>query len=217
MHYLNPYSSKNGLDDVAFYVSKYCLKYDKWLDKFKSKLFFSLSEADFTTAWDYLRPRRLMSKGFGSPYSDDVIAHIAKGVELALNTPSAKYPFFISPVYGNTFPLSPYYRSKLCSIDSELEFRRRCSDSTDSFEFDSTRGIYIPVNIPSSVEFDLDDMFEKDRRFEIVMDSLNTRHTYFDDEANNINNQNFDDYETKVISCPSSDDFFLDDFFSSDP
>lgn len=217
MHYLNPYSSKNGLEDVAFYVSKYCLKYDKWLEKFKSKLFFSLSDSDFTTAWDYLRPRRLMSKGFGSPYSDDVIAHIAKGVELALNTPSAKYPFFISPVYGNTFPLSPYYRHKLCSSDVELEFRRRCLDDIGSYAFDSNSGVYYPIYLPSSDDIDLDDMAEKDRRFEIVTDSLNTRHTFFDDEANNINTQNFDNYEANVIPRLSSDDLIIDDFFSSDP
>ena len=72
LHYLNPNSSSDGLDDVAFYVSKYCLKFDKWVDKFKSKVFFNTSESDYKEFCSLFLPKRLISKGFGSPYDPKV-------------------------------------------------------------------------------------------------------------------------------------------------
>lgn len=110
LHYLDPNSSNDGLDGVSFYVTKYILKYDKWVDKFKSKLYFQLDLEDYKEAWSKLRPRILMSKGFGSPSSKKVSDHILSGIQLALDDPQAFYPYYVSRVNGATFPLSPYYQ-----------------------------------------------------------------------------------------------------------
>lgn len=176
LHYCDPWTSPNGLDDIAFYVSKYCLKYDKWVDKLKSKLFFSLQESDFAETWNKIRPRRLMSKGFGSADDSAVKEHISKGIELAMNISDAIYPYFISPVDGSTFPLAPYYSKKFLDLSQLSVFNLRKPTLTlDDMFVDST-----PDLLPY-------EMVDKEIRFAKVCDSLEERHTYFDDDANDIN------------------------------
>lgn len=131
LHYLDPNSSSDGTDGVSFYVTKYVLKFDKWLDKFKSKLFFTLSEEDYKDAWSKLRPRCQMSKGFGDYQSQEVKDYIRKGVDLALQDSQAFYPYFISPVNGATFPLSPYFKRKALTISDALVFASRRPDFQD--------------------------------------------------------------------------------------
>lgn len=125
LHYLDPYSSKDGLDGVSFYVTKYILKYDEWIDKFKSKLFFNLEYEQYREAWDKFRPRLLLSKGFGSPDDPDVISHIVKGINFALGQNDAFFPYYISRQNGSTYPLSPYYSKRFLTIDSQLVFCSR--------------------------------------------------------------------------------------------
>lgn len=129
LHYLDPNSSKDGLDGVSFYVTKYILKYDDFVDKFKSLLFFQLNHDDFHEAWDLFRPRCLLSKGFGSPDDPDVSAHIIKGINFALANHQAFFPYYISRQTGDIYPLAPYYQKKLLSVDSQLTFISRRPDS----------------------------------------------------------------------------------------
>lgn len=131
LHYLDPYSSKDGIDGVSFYVTKYILKYDDWIDKFKSKLFFNLELKDYKIAWDLFRPRLLLSKGFGSPDDSDVRNHIKKGIDFAIAQPGNRFPFFISLQNGSTYPLSPYYSKKFLTIQDKIEFSLRCRDFED--------------------------------------------------------------------------------------
>jgi hypothetical protein len=139
---LDPYSSKDGIDGVSFYVTKYVLKYDDWIDKFKSKLYFTLSEQDYKDAWSLFRPRCLISKGFGSPDDPDVQDHIYKGIDFALRQSDAFFPFYISRQDGSTFPLAPYYSKRFMTIDAQLVFVSRrpdeliCADDIDDFDKD---------------------------------------------------------------------------------
>lgn len=208
LHYLDPYATSKGLDDVAFYVSKYCLKYDKWVDKLKSKLYFNLPEAVFTKAWDLIRPRRLLSKGFGSPSDSKVIAHINKGIELALNDPTALFPYFISPVNGATFPLSPYYSDKFLTLkDVERFNRRKPLLTSDDLMLDST-----PRLSPEEAKI-------KQSKFDFVGNTLDARHTYFDDDFDiNYSIPYGNHSETPFMDqdfAANWQDF--DDYFDSDP
>lgn len=141
LHYLDPNSSKDGLDGVSFYVTKYIMKFDDWADKFKSVLFFNLSEDDYKEALSKFRPRFLISKHFGAPDDPAVIAHIVKGINVALANQEAFYPFFVSRVDGSTYPLAPYYSKRFLRIESQLEFIRRRPDriltETDLQNFDT--------------------------------------------------------------------------------
>lgn len=125
LHWLDPNSSKDGLDGVSFYVTKYIMKFDEWVDKFKSVLFFNLSETDYRDAYSKFKPRILLSKHFGAPYDPEVIKHINKGINLALSNLTAFYPFFISRVDGSTYPLAPYYSKRFLKLESQVEFIRR--------------------------------------------------------------------------------------------
>lgn len=125
LHWLDPNSSKDGLDGVAFYVTKYILKYDEWVDKFKSFLFFNLKDSDYLDAWNKFRPRILFSKFFGSPFDSDVKAHLDKGINLSLSDLSALYPYYISRQNGSTYPLSPYYSKRLLQVSDMITFCQR--------------------------------------------------------------------------------------------
>lgn len=208
LHYLDPYATTKGLDDVAFYVSKYCLKYDKWVDKLKSRLYFNLPEADFTKAWDLIRPRRLLSKGFGSPSDSKVIFHINKGIDLALNDPTALFPYFVSPVNGATFPLSPYYSDKFLKLKDVERFNRRKPVLTsDDMMLDST-----PRLTPKEADI-------KQRRFDFIGSVLDSRHTYFDDDFDISYTIPYgNNSETPFLDQDFADSWQdFDDSFDSDP
>lgn len=197
LHYLDPNSSKDGLDGVAFYVTKYILKYDKWVDKFKSKLFFELDEDDFKDAWSKLRPRVLMSKGFGSPDSPNVQAHIFKGISMAVDDPSAFYPYYFSRVNGKCFPLAPYYSKRFIKPDVQLVFVLRRPQEDD----------------------DIDDKIKRVQRFESMLGFLHSQVSEFDyAEIDDINVDKLSkDYETKMTPRLTADDFDVSDFFGEFP
>lgn len=185
LHYLNPSLGSNGLEDVAFYTTKYCLKFDKWLDSLKSKLFFNLPESEYTKVWDLLRPRRLISKGFGSFQDPKVIEHINKGIDLSLSEPSAMFPYFISPVTGDTFPLSPYYSKKFLTLDDLEIFNQRKPTLTVS-----------DMMVDSTPELSVDERLHKQEQFDIVCDYLDNVNTYIDSEFNLSNDLPDEKYKT---------------------
>lgn len=192
LHYLYPYASSSGLDDVAFYVSKYCLKYDKWTSKLKSKLFFTLSEDKFKEVWNTIKPRRLMSKGFGSPDDPDVINHILKGINSALLDISAMYPFFFSPVNGASFPLAPYYSKRFLTVDAACTFVSRRPSFLDQ------------------EQLSFQQIEDKERKFQIIKDFLSESHTLQDDAMNNINNIQISNLYGILETADFSDQDFAD-------
>lgn len=121
LHWINPSATKEGESDVAFYVTKYLLKADKWVDRLKSALKLNLKPDEFEKVWKLLKPRTCISKGFGDYNNPFVRRHIRKGIELAITTDSL-FPFFINPVNGNTFPLSPFYQRRFMTLDDKLHF-----------------------------------------------------------------------------------------------
>lgn len=134
LHWLDPDSSADGLDGVSFYVTKYLLKFDDWVLKFKSKLYYTFMSdktGKYKDAWSKFRPRILLSKGFGDPTNPLVESHILKGINFALADVNAFFPYYISRQNGSTFPLAPYYRRRFLTIDSEYEFAMRRPETDD--------------------------------------------------------------------------------------
>lgn len=121
LHYIDPVSTANGEQDVAFYVTKYIFKADKWVDRLKSALKLNLPHDEFIKVWKLLRPHACISKSFGSPQSPNVIAHIRKGIDFSRSS-NALFPFFINPLTGATFPLAPYYQRKFITLDDAFFF-----------------------------------------------------------------------------------------------
>lgn len=136
LHYIDPISSENGEQDVAFYVTKYIFKSDKWVDSLKSALKFNCSPEDFVKYWKLLKPRACVSKRFGSDdpkrKTDSVRFHIRKGIDFAKSS-NSPFPFFINPLSGQTFPLAPYYQRKFITLDDALFFfKLNFPDSVDA-------------------------------------------------------------------------------------
>lgn len=120
-HYINPASTLEGEADVAFYVTKYLLKADKWVDRLKSALKLNLKEDDFLEIWKKLKPRACISKGWGDPDNPAVINHIRKGIDISKES-NAEFPWYISPTVGNTFPLSPFYQRRFLTMEDKLHY-----------------------------------------------------------------------------------------------
>lgn len=99
----------NGFEDIAFYITKYCLKYDDYTNKLRSALYCNLPESEFIRYWKILRPFVLISKYFGS----------------------------VRPEYGRTNKMLD--KSKLLSDNKlHYEHVRKCvSSSVDHFTFSS--------------------------------------------------------------------------------
>lgn len=205
LHYLDPTSSSDGLDSVSFYVSKYCLKFDKWVDKLKSKLFFSLDEDSYKETWNIIRPKRLLSKGFGSPEDPCVIEHINKGIEFSLNDPKAIYPYFISPVNGSTFPLSPYFSKKFLRLDDLLVFNSRKPRLTD-----------YDMMLDSSSDLQPYEVLEKERKFNVIVDHLDSVNTMFDECASSLNDIHLSNYYLYAKTSSFDDDVFDPFAFDAD-
>lgn len=128
-HYVNPSLTQSGSLDVGFYTSKYYLKDDKYTNRLRSALKLNLSDDCFSIWWHFLKNKHLCSHFLGDPRDPDIYAHIRKGIDISLSRCSP-FPFFINPQTGQTFPLSPFYRSKVCTIDDLRQFYNN-SDSID--------------------------------------------------------------------------------------
>lgn len=109
-HYVEPDGSPNGFVDVAFYVTKYCLKPDPRVRKIQSLFKLNMDYSDYRYYWGLISPHVWFSKYYGSPHHPAVVAHIKKSVEYSISDKSL-FPYWLSPD-GKTFPLAVYYRDR---------------------------------------------------------------------------------------------------------
>lgn len=133
-HYVNPsLSGSNGESDVAFYVTKYCLKFDKWIDDKRKALYLNLPPDEYKSVWKLLKPRLEYSNGFGlSAAAKDYVRKC-----LDVYSENFEYPVFRNPYTGATFPMSPYLFNKYGKISDKYNFYWKCKDpvSVDSFHY----------------------------------------------------------------------------------
>ena len=121
-HYVEPFT-KNGKDfsNVANYVTKYILKFDKWLERVKNGIYNNLSPEDYAELWKLLRPKVRISLLLGSD-NPDYVVHIRKGIEAGKKGINGKYmPFFIDLNNGKYMPLGRYLRKKFYTFDDALK------------------------------------------------------------------------------------------------
>lgn len=183
LHYLDPTSSVDGLDGVSFYVTKYLLKHDPWVLKFKAKLYHTLEDSEYTEAWSLFRPRILLSKGFGSPSDPKVKAYIESCIKLSLSSPDISLPMFFSRQNGSTYPLAQYYKRRFLSVD-------------DAYIFAQRRPEFDPNNFEQMVDMD---KFDKEQlKFNLVKSFLHGNIQDFDlEDMIDLNDEILDYYETK--------------------
>ena len=119
LHYVMPTDSEHGTDDVAFYVSKYCFKFDKWFQRKQQALKLNLDEYLYDFVYNLIKPRIVISKNFGNAL--EYAPLIRDGIDKSLSVKST-YPFFVNRSDGSTYPLAPYLRKKFMTLEDALKF-----------------------------------------------------------------------------------------------
>lgn len=133
LHYINPHSTTDGEADVAFYVSKYLLKYSKYVENLHSALKLNLDPDEFRDIWNKLKPKCVCSKSWGNPKSPQVKDHIRKGIDFSVQDRELPYPIFINPISGQHFPLSPYYKKYFMTLSDAHSFYYKMRDDNSSY------------------------------------------------------------------------------------
>lgn len=192
LHYINPALSKDGEADVAFYVTKYITKSSDWLNRLKCALKLNLPPDKFEEVWKLLKPRCCVSKSWGSPKDPDVIKHIRKGIDFSLALGS-QFPFFINPVSGQTFPLSPYYQRRFLTMRDKMSFFYLSTDQE------------APDGYKSSADRNVTKEKFTDHKFSKIQHQIDSRLDSFD---------NFYDYDEKI--CQLSENELEENFDNSD-
>lgn len=110
-HYVTSHSSKDGEDDVAFYVTKYVLKPSKKEQSLQKALRLNLEEDEFRDVWKIVKSRSLFSKGFGA-YTDLEVQYVKDCLDRSKDDPDGLKFFTLS---GSSQPISRYYRKFISS------------------------------------------------------------------------------------------------------
>lgn len=105
-HYVVPYSTEHGSDDVAFYVTKYLLKPSPKENSLQQALKLNLEPDEYDTVWRLVRSRSFSSKGFGA-YTDTEIDYVRHCIDKSSNDPEGLKYYNLD---GASFPLARYYR-----------------------------------------------------------------------------------------------------------
>lgn len=129
LHYVNPLLSSSGVSDVGFYVTKYCLKFDSWIDDKRKALYLNLDSSEYSKVWNLLRPRVEYSNFFG--LSSSASSYIRRCIDDYSS--NSLYPLFRNPVDGHLFPMSPYLFNKYGTLADKYMFYYR-SLHPDSFD-----------------------------------------------------------------------------------
>lgn len=132
--------SKNygDIDNVFFYVTKYLLKDNKFINRIKAQL----KEDNEISREDFLELRRLIVRNswrslhFGLPFFCDgadntTRERISQMIERSLEDGS-EYPQYFTDD-GRAFPLSRFYRDKFLTYEQNLVFKQRQSIDPDDF------------------------------------------------------------------------------------
>lgn len=98
--------------DVCAYVTKYILKYDPWVKSLRQAIYNNYSPEDYAEIWNIIRPRMLVSKGFG--FTERAEEIVNESLQFGLSTPEASKGrlIFLNPLDGRVIPMSPYYVKK---------------------------------------------------------------------------------------------------------
>lgn len=117
------YDGSDNPDDVIFYASKYCIKFDNWSRRKIQAFHESMEYEDFKAAKKRFRPRFLLSRGFG--ISKDTPEFVARCIDWSLR--HTKYFCYVN-VDGKTFPLARYYRKKYLTFDNLFDMVKKNLD-----------------------------------------------------------------------------------------
>lgn len=118
-HYITPHSSKNGVSDVGFYVTKYILKPSNRDLRLQQALRMNLSEEEYEYIWSIVKSRCLCSKHLGASTSKEI--DFIRGCIDRSKIDSTGLKFY--DPNGFPRPLSKYYRKFVKEIPGVMSVR----------------------------------------------------------------------------------------------
>lgn len=118
------YVKQTDETNVSFYVTKYLLKYDTWLEKVRFGLYKRLDIEEYKRVWKLLKPICEYSNYFG--ITDKTAEHIRFGIDHSVD-----HPLYINSK-GNVQPLCKYYWNKFGRIEDKVRFYFSKHDDVDS-------------------------------------------------------------------------------------
>lgn len=125
-HQVIPRRTKNGVADVCTYVTKYVLKFDKWIVRKQQALHQNLESDEYKRVWNIIKPRILISKHFGD--NDEFTDIVRRGIEYSISIGDKCFRF-IDPTNGKVMPLAPYLRRKFATyVDFKAQYESKPKD-----------------------------------------------------------------------------------------
>lgn len=115
VHYVVPYSTEKGEDDVAYYVTKYVLKPNDKEKNLQSALKLNLPDDEYKQIWKIVRSRSVCSKGFGASTELEK-DYIRSCIELSQDDPNG-FQYYSKD--GTASGLARYYR-RFVSADAAV-------------------------------------------------------------------------------------------------
>lgn len=120
-HYVVSHSSKEGADDVAFYVTKYIFKPSIVERAIQAKLRSTLEDDEFNSVWSKVKSRSVFSNGVGA--CSELHEKYVKSCISRSSSDTSGLKFYSSN--GTPSPLSRYYRRFLSPDDAIKSFAAR--------------------------------------------------------------------------------------------
>ena len=115
------YDRGSDVSSVGYYVTKYLLKYDDYVENMVRYYHEILELEEYYDKINMFKPRRSCSHSFGiNDYSQKYIRHcIDKSFELM-----KPYPIYVNPDNGTIQPLGRYFRKKFVTLDDMKKFSK---------------------------------------------------------------------------------------------
>ena len=139
--YVTSRNGQNGIGNVTRYVTKYMLKYDKWIESKQQAFRLNLSVDDYRDCWtNKVRPKCLISKEFGWSKSgcESFENYVKKCLDYTFAHKVAdtrEEYYYISMVDGRVSTLSPYLRKRYVSDYQSVAMWMSSKQVESSYDF----------------------------------------------------------------------------------
>lgn len=135
-HYVNPFLTKNGVEDCGYYVLKYMFKPSDRAVRLQQALKLNLTEDEYKSVWNIVRPKYVVPIGFGLNSEVDIKKKINRpdtdlldklSKDISFSKDNFDFPSYVNPFTGRQQLVSDYYlqKSDIYSYDDRMFFWRK--------------------------------------------------------------------------------------------
>lgn len=168
-HYIDPeYRDSNGKQktssDVTYYITKYCLKFDSYVEKTLQYFYTNCDTLEqFYEIKKMFKPRVGISRFIGTPYNPEredyrdepylYEKYVLQCIENSLREPGVYNFEFINKDSGLRCPLAPYLSKRYVTLDDAISMyvKKTSQDPKDLPDFENID--CSPANLPESKRY----------------------------------------------------------------